>query len=284
MFNRSARRALSVCRLKPISHSIHGIVSEMFLPMMTANTAIRHGFLQSDAPSFGSCYAPFNFDATERCIPRPDRQSDGLTPHVQVSDDGTLLLDFELPGFKAAEVNVLGDAAKDCLTVVAERMDGARLRPGQPRKVSQHYRVPSQSFDLSKVGSKVEDGVLTVTVPPRVVPEEDKGPLESMRWPPQLTIDETPEGVVHCRFTLPREIAKENISVQLQGRSLLLRMKASLHSGESLSRTLSYIQTLTVPKGTTAAQVRTVFEPGCFTVIIEKAPERHTKAEDIPVN
>ena len=91
---------------------------------------------------------------------------------------------------------------------------------------------------------------------------------------PQLTIDETSEGMVHCRFTLPKAITKDHISAQLHGRNLWLQIQASSHSRESLPRFLPYAHTLTVPKGTTAAQIRTVFEPqGCFTVIIEKSPK-----------
>lgn len=107
--------------------------------------------------------------------------------------------------------------------------------------------------------------------------------LQRAQWPPRTEVEEN-ESVFKYVFDLPVEVTAHNLTAKLVGRTLSLQVATS-HKQQGASRSVTYTQSFAVPEGTAPENIHTEFEPGKFTVIIDKAPAPGDKKQQhVPVS
>ena len=120
-----------------------------------------------------SSYNPFrDLDAFEKAF-FGDRFFSGSPELFRTDikeDDGTFILEADLPGFDKKDINI--DLSGDYLTIKAERHSEHEDKDKKDSYVrcERSYGSYSRSFDVSgidtdKIGAKYENGVLTLTMP-----------------------------------------------------------------------------------------------------------------------
>jgi len=135
--------------------------------------------LRRVAEGFGECIKKM---AEERGFNPADGDRSFPPVNIWKSDDGKLIHQFSLPGFKEADISVTfrGDSMvlKARLSESAVEAEGQRYlrRDFTLRNVDrQEYPVPAGIWDQEKTKAVLRDGILTVTVPAKVESEISDG-------------------------------------------------------------------------------------------------------------
>ena len=109
------------------------------------------------------------FDTFERMMERMfedlplERGGEGYPVDIR-EEDGHLIVDAEMPGFKSDEINI--SVTNDMLSIEAERSSEPpkgrpHLHERQFTRVQRSFRLPS-AIDPESVEAKLEDGVLHI--------------------------------------------------------------------------------------------------------------------------
>jgi HSP20 family molecular chaperone IbpA len=253
---------------------------------------------------------------------------DNAEPPVNARENETaLMLDIDVPRYRADELTVESNNNTGIVTVTGHRSPGAfedamgvypHLLYGQaaPTQFRRSFRLARKGYDLQKVTHTLDHGVLRITIPKVPTPpppqaltlydgahptlpdgtvatvdvETSDGAvrhLQKTRWPPVTKVEETDKEWRYT-FNLPKQVHHQNLKLQLIGSQLTLQIHAG-HSdkGDGLgSRYVTFSQSFMVPKGTTADQIHTKYEPGVFAITIDKVPATGAApkaTQDVPV-
>jgi len=236
-----------------------------------------------------------------------------------------LMLDIDVPRYRADELMVECNNNSGILTVSGQRAPGAfedalgaypYLICGQaaPTQFRRSFRLAPMEYDLQKMTHTLDHGVLRINIPkveppkavtifnganyPRLTdgttavaaPESTAWEVQQLhqtRWPPMTKVDEADDEFRYT-FDLPKEVRAQHLKLELIGSQLTLQIHAG-HSdkGDGLgSRYVTFSQSFTVPKGTSAEHIHTMYEPGIFTIAIKKVPvkgDEPNSRQDVPV-
>jgi len=112
------------------------------------------------------------FDAFTVDFPRHLKQSTQGYPVADIyrNDDGSTVMEFALAGFSREELNIDIQPDKRSITVSAENNadgDGPAQRRIARRSFTKTYVNYDNNLDLTNTSARFENGLLTVTVPPR---------------------------------------------------------------------------------------------------------------------
>ncbi len=112
-------------------------------------------------------FTPFR-DMDLATFPRPSSSIGQRLPFDAVRTEDAVLLEFDLPGFDPAEVDLSVD--RNVLTLTAERQrnlpEGATVLVAERRQgITRRQLRFSDSLDLGSVEARFENGVLHVRIP-----------------------------------------------------------------------------------------------------------------------
>jgi HSP20 family molecular chaperone IbpA len=240
--------------------------------------------------------------------------------------DKALMLEIDVPRYRADEIRVESNSRTGIVTVTGHRAPGAfedatgnypHLLFGQasPTHFQRSFRCAPMGYDVGRVSHMLDHGVLRITIPKVQAPPPPKAitlfdgahpvgsdgtlttvdseaadkqvrRLQRTRWPPVTKVNETDTQFLYD-FVLPPEVHHQHLKLDLVGSQLTLQVHAG-HSdkGDGLgSRYVTFSQSFIVPAGTTADRVHTSYEPGKFTIAIDKVPTTGGRAasQDVPV-
>ena len=113
----------------------------------------------------GGGAGPLNrlFDLAQGLSGSGNTASDGRISADLYEDDDHYFVRVEMPGVKKNEVKVSLD--ERLLSLAVERETEAEGAEGEERLVSKRALTVPEGIDAEKVAAKLEDGILTVTLP-----------------------------------------------------------------------------------------------------------------------
>lgn len=225
--------------------------------------------------------------------------------------DTAMLLEMDVPRYRADEIKVTGDGNTGVLTVVGRRAVGAfedaqgvfplvLFGQATPTHFSRAFRFARKAYDVTKAAHVVEHGVLRITVPKVPAPppptavtlfdgahrvaadgtvatvgqDLDDWRVQLMQrapWPPATKVDESDKQYSYT-FELPAEVQPQHLKLELVGSQLVLQVHCTSHPDARAQRSITFSQSFTVPAGTTAERIHTRYEPGKFAIAIDKVP------------
>ncbi len=101
---------------------------------------------------------------------------------TDIKDNGdSFLLEAELPGFKKEDISL--DIDGDILTLTAKRSETKEENSGKYLRRERSYGEYSRSFDISEINvekadATYENGILSLTLPKKVIEEKKNLKLE----------------------------------------------------------------------------------------------------------
>jgi HSP20 family molecular chaperone IbpA len=224
-------------------------------------------------------------------------------PYAQVREsDKAVLLQLEVPRYRAEDIQVTSDVDQGILTVTGrqppaqyesefENLVYATSSLGSFRR---SFSFSPRHYDIANFSTKIENGVLSIIVPKQPkAPEpqavtvfggDEKGQLvtattpelfkqiRGTKWPPTIRHEETAQALTY-KCEMPPSITKDHVSIALRGQSLTLSIgyeySLKTKNGEE-SQSLSYSTALAVPAGTVASDVSTSLDNGTLTITLAK--------------
>lgn len=219
----------------------------------------------------------------------------GSGPRVNAHEDGgAVYFEVEVPRYRPEEISVTTDLDNGILTIAGTRAGG-----GADAHFERRFSVLTDVVDLAQLQSKVELGVLSITIPKKpespIAPPPAAGTLTAttagaltspsydaatkMSWPPKFDVADSATELVYTAV-LPGELAADNVDVHLErGGDLSVSVRAHLENvkknekGEvtfSESRSLQYSTHLAVPRNTQPNDIAVTLKNGSLRVGVAK--------------
>jgi HSP20 family molecular chaperone IbpA len=202
-----------------------------------------------------------------------------VAPLTAASNNDALTFELNVPRFKQADIQVKADETSGQVTITGKRAARAGETGEATQSFERSFAVSPKQFDLKKVESSVEDGVLTVRVPRKPVENRALATTTNTNtaaipWPPRFESKNDDNGLVlHCK--LPDEVKRDDIHVKLlDGGRLQVQASYCIKTETEHSRSehsASFSRVLSVPEGTRAEDISFDFQPGDLTVRVKSA-------------
>jgi HSP20 family molecular chaperone IbpA len=229
-----------------------------------------------------------------------------LTAHEL--ENGDVEVEMELPRYRPEDVKVTTDTETGLVTIEASRPKSGSMTKGKadPAPVKRTFTASLALFDLTKLSSKVEHGVLTITLnrKPKPAPQITQVPIEGSssstpkqaveaptaakgaqvavadarrpQWPPRMELVQKPADGVATAYTvtLPPSVHPENVTLQvLEGNRLRVDVAFSTrretkHGVEEHSA--SFARIVPLPEGAKAENVKAKLDEGRLTIEVLK--------------
>jgi HSP20 family molecular chaperone IbpA len=230
----------------------------------------------------------------------PSRWDHGAGPGVQVRDsEKCVAVEFEVPRFRSDDLKIDADTEAGEIVVSGRREaqeDGDSFVYGTatPDSFRRVFTFSTRDCDVSKFTTKLDSGVLTITVPKFPPAQEAKSvqlfggdkdgklvttstpdQLKAIRnatWPPNIQTEDTPEALTY-KIQMPASVSQDHITLSRQGRNLSLSIGYDYTvkaPGREESQSLQYSTSLGLPRGTVNDDISTKYENGSLTVTVTK--------------
>lgn len=98
-------------------------------------------------------------------------QSKGFPKYDQYNkDDGSVVLEFALAGYKASELSVSVDGLSLIVSAVKaqNQQDGEQKIQGRSSKSFERVFTAGENLNLENIKASYEDGLLTIEIPPKM--------------------------------------------------------------------------------------------------------------------
>jgi len=208
-----------------------------------------------------------------------------VAPLTAASNNDALTFELNVPRFKQADIQVKADEASGQVTISGKRAARAGESGESTLTFERSFAVSPKQFDLAKIESVVEDGVLMVRVPRKPVENRalttaPTNTAAAIPWPPRFESKNDDSGLVlHCK--LPDEVKRDDIHVKLlDGGRLQVQASYCVKTENEHSRSehsASFSRILSVPEGTRAEDIAFDYQPGDLTVRVKNAAVQKAK-------